>query len=724
MRPFVLRRMETQFGEIDAQDLWAWDRNDLPGPALAREVRDIVIRRRRPSFDRIWASTISVRLPEDWRRALSDEERLRLLPLVADDDAINAFPERTLREVKDALRLPVADVLGILAKIEALYWVATPVRRAPAVASQNLPDVTVDKSFVDQVRHCLSAPWLVKLDPGDLRFPAINGQSVDTWLEPQLRDQHLSGIAHGLCKRLLAANEATWADELRDIAVHAIENAEHRPGSELARIRWIDIFVARHGGVEGKTLAEIGTAVDLTRERVRQITEYMLSSLRMQPVKMPALERVLGAAGRIMPLPIDDANVQLARFLGDGQGLAAAMKFAEIIGLPSTVRLAEARALTSDGYRPVPILEATASPSTWMNAALSFARRDCTSIGCSNFIRIAGFLALQEGVAQDLETLRSLLEAAPGFRMLDSEAGWFTLADSENSAAAARMRKLMSVSGGSTDLDTVASALMTDDRWFNRDAGASGWALAIPPVHVLSELFAGWAWLSSNAHNRYTTIAPIKQSSALSRTEACAVDAVLEMKGAATRAEIASRIMSEIGVTSMAVSFTLATSPALLKLEHGIYGIRGLSIPIEGLAKARMRRAAERASTTKRGAPSDLAEIDFAKPHRTVVTQSASSVVAYRRVVYLPRYLVGKVKGRFDHAGSSLPPITVGARQQIRGLAAAAERVGILPGATFELEFDPLGRTYEIFARGLPSTEPDPATWVRTLRRDAQAEAE
>ena len=498
---FVVRPLECSVGTVDSRELLAWPRLSLPSNGTASDLRAQFVKRRRASFDVIWNARVNVKIVEDWRRALNDDERLRLLPLLRNEDAIHAFPQLTLRAVKDAMRMPVADTLGVLAKLEALYWVPSLGRRASSARIKTLAEISIDADFVERMQSCLASPWIDALEPDDLRFPRVDGQKLAPWIGAQLSKPVLSGMEHDLCLRLLAADKASWIDELADLVLCGIEHADPRPGSDEARQRWIGIFMARYGGPRGLELQTVGDRFGITRERVRQICDAILVSLRAQPVKMPALERLLSAAARVMPLPMEDADTQLARFLGDGCGLQAAMQFAEAMGLPSPVRQASPLARTHAGYKPVSIVEAASAPATWVSAALAHARRDCTFVGCTNFIRIAGLLAIEQGVAQDLETLQAVFSKAPGFRLLNAESGWFTLADSENSAAATRMRKLMSVVAGSVDIDTVASALMTDDRWFYREGGR---ALAVPPLHVLAELFASWNWLTANGHNKYT----------------------------------------------------------------------------------------------------------------------------------------------------------------------------------------------------------------------------
>jgi len=253
--------------------------------------------------------------------------------------------------------MPVAEILGVLAKLEALYWIPTRWREAPSIDMQTLTDVSIDAGFVERMRACLSAPWINALQPGDLRFPAINGQNPAVCIAAQLDRLMLPGQIHDLCMRLLAADEASWAEELTDMVKHGIEHADPQPGSNEAKQRWIGIFLARHGGLRGLELQTVGDRFGITRERVRQICDAILVSLRAQPVKMPALERLLSVAARVMPLSMDEANNQLARFLGDGCGLQAAIQFAEAMNLPSPVRQASPMARTLDGYKPVSIVD-------------------------------------------------------------------------------------------------------------------------------------------------------------------------------------------------------------------------------------------------------------------------------------------------------------------------------------------------------------------------------
>jgi hypothetical protein len=58
----------------------------------------------------------------------------------AQEEAAPRLPAMTLRELKDGLRLSVADTLGVLAKIEALNWISIPTPPASSPATQSLSE--------------------------------------------------------------------------------------------------------------------------------------------------------------------------------------------------------------------------------------------------------------------------------------------------------------------------------------------------------------------------------------------------------------------------------------------------------------------------------------------------------------------------------------------------------------------------------------------------------
>lgn len=693
---FMRRPLDSRYGPLSARELLAWPHPTLLSERAATLLRGDFVRRRRTNFDPVWNATVGVHLVPQWRDALDRTTRERVERFLLAGGA-QLLTRGSFRDIKHGLALPIAECLRILSRLEALYWVSGALpqgRRATRtlLSPEGQAAVPLEPAFVARLQSALTAPWVTRLDSADLRFPFAAHGGFAAWVQALLHGETMPASAYRTCERLVAAAESTWRSELTDVVRHAIELASPGPGGEEAKARWIAIFLARYGGRERLTLQAVGDRYGITRERVRQIGDAILAALKTQPMALPALDRLFAAAERVMPMSVDEADEQLRRFLGEGTGLAAALHFAEDVGVAAPISLRAHRARTNEGYRPVMIVDRAPDAATWVNAALAYARRDCTFVGCSSFIRIAGLLALDHAVAVDGEALRTVFREAPGYRALDASATWFTLADSELSAAATRVRKLMAVANGEVDLDTIASALMTDDRWLHRD-GERG--LGLPPLHVLGRLLAGWSWLAGNAHHRFTARAPIEASSVLSPTEQCVLAAAETRDGVVTRAEIVDAVAHETGASIMAVSLALAQSPTVVRIDNALYAIRGRALSAEGLRNARERR--QRALQRRPAALTQaLDALERRLPVRITLTQSASTVPVTRRVVYLPRSPVTKLAGRFTDARGESGDIDVKSNGQILRLAAAAERSGIQPGQRFEVAFDMHGRTFEV----------------------------
>ena len=347
-------------------------------------------------------------------------------------------------------------------------------------------------------------------------------------------------------------------------------------------------MVARHMSAKGpgRTLQEVGALFEVTRERIRQVCEAMEQVMHETPPVTPALDRVLRATARIAPCSLDEVNEQLARFIGEGTGIEALIAWAETLGRQNlVVRCGQAR-LRLRGHLMNVKMVVLAGAGEWMAAALRHASRDCSVMGCTTVMRVAGQLSLKEGIAPGQEALETTLSEGTGFRWLDRESGWFSLGDSTSSSAATRVRKIMSVAHEAVGADQIGAAFASDDMWLYREEKR---AFAIPPPHVLRELFLGWDFLSVVQKGRFAPRTELDPEGLLSPPERVTIKVVEAHGGVACRFEVKAAIMSTLGTTDMAVAAMLGSSPVILKLEHGLYALRGRRVGDAALDAARMR---------------------------------------------------------------------------------------------------------------------------------------
>lgn len=686
----IRKRLSCSFGKLEGDLLLAW-RGPLPGAHRAQEIRDKFILGRRNVFHEIWPMQVGVHVVEGWERVVDPLFRQRLASFLDTLVSRDQFPTLSLQDIKDGLHMRLSAVLEGLAKMEALYWGAGEVQAVLAPSSDSAQPAVlqrVSEQWVLGVKIALRSGWIDSLAANDLRFESPANQPLGQWICKEIENAELPKNFIDLCDALVAADKCDWRTELNSVATHALRNSTRRPGSPAAAERWVSMFVHRYGGPRGTSLQEVGERFNVTRERVRQICDHVLEGIMSRPAMMPALDKLMAASARIAPMQFQEADQQLANLLGDGGGLEAALQFCEAIGRQTPAASIAVKTRSASGYEPVRLLQTGDDDLDWVNRALQFARKECRAVGCTNYLRVAGFLSLQEGKAVDADWLDGLFKGLPGFVQIEEAGGWFSLPSGEECAIAVRLRKLLSVATHDVGIDDLLTAISTDGRILvDKD-----WALTLPPVHVLAKLIASWTWLHADGHNKYRAKEPIKVDDVLSELELIAFRVMLDNQEVVTRTDLYAVLVSEHGLSNVALSFALSNSPIFAKVEHGVYRINGRQLSIDGLIAARKRRFME----VNTVAP--VAVVDPNTPLKIEVRQTGSASSIPRRVVYLPAAYRDCITGKFIHARGIWPPINVTPGMQVTKLADVADSAGIQPREIFELEVHLASRTYDLQA--------------------------
>ncbi|MDZ7914357.1 MAG: hypothetical protein U5O16_21365 [Rhodococcus sp. (in: high G+C Gram-positive bacteria)] len=466
----------------------------------------------------------------------------------------------------------------------------------PKESTNDLPPVKVTPDLRRRAKAALALPWLDQVTRNDLRFGHAGKAGLAGWIATHLQAKKVPSSFLSLLDRLLSADKLTAEAEARELILQAARNRMPRSGGEEPMHRRAAMLMRRHLSRTGagQTLSEVGTEFGVTKQRVLQVCAAIEDLLATADVVTPVLDRVLQAAARISPASVDEINGQLRHLIGDDAGIESLVSWAALLGRETTaIRYERVRTEVRGRRVDVTMVQAADAPP-WVGAMMRHVSRDSSMFGCTNLLRIAGLLAVKEGVAPGRQAIEMALEAAEGLRWLDQQTGWFTLGDNSGCSAASRVRKIIAVAQETIGTDEIAGALASDDMWMYRETASLG--LATPPVHVLRELFLGWPWLKVVQQGRFVAGPGFDATGVLSDIEQIIVRVVTAHDGVACRFEFVDVVSGELGLTDEPLSATLGTSPIVERIEYGIYRLRGRRFG-DGAVSAARRRLRERAAS-------------------------------------------------------------------------------------------------------------------------------
>ncbi len=671
------RPLECWAGDIQPGELLRWERKgDLPASARD-DLRQTIVKRTRPRAEYFWQQPVGVRMADGWRERLSGADRKRVEQLPLTD--IRPLEVWTLRDVKEGLRQPLEQTLAILAKLESVYWVPPSPSESDARRSgtdYGSPVVVTDE-LRQQTALALELPWLDRVASNDVRLAFPGAAPLTAWLTEQISGHAVHPSMPGLVARLLRATSLTAEAEAREIVEAVVRHRLPRADVTAAR-RWVDMvvrrYISRNGS--GRILADVGDEFSVTRERVRQVCEAFETCVAENHVCTPALDRALLAGARVAPLAVDELDEELRRFIGDGAGFESLMGWARALGMENLPLSCE-RVRTYVRGEVVEVTMAQA-PDTqpWVAAMIRHVSRDSSMFGCTNVLRIAGRLALKEGLAPGQESLETALQATNGFRWLDKDTGWFSLGDSSGCSAASRVRKIMAVAEATVGTDEIAAALASDDMWMYRETSSLG--LATPPVHVLRELLKAWPWLRVVQKGRFVPSELFDRSRALSDVEQACMAVILANNGVACRFELKEVVVGKLGLTDVLLAAVLGSSPIFDRLEHGLYALIGRRMG-DGAVNAARQRLRQRSGSPE-PPPFDLRSDEFVGR----VTDASLRNEQYSVPARFHARLVGKRHRVLDEAGAVIGE----ARVSQSGALAGVNRLfaDLSPGDTLRVE--------------------------------------
>lgn len=583
----MTRPFECWSGVVQPQELLDWNRpSDLTEKAR-QEIRKQVIKRLRPKMANAWTLKTNIVVAAGWENHATSREKYLMREVAYRGLKLS---DMTLHEVKSLVHMPLEHLFAALANLESLSWIPPSPAPTPAPPPGPTAPVPMTDELREKIDSALLVSWLEDVTSSDLRFAYPPGQTLPQWLKSQRESLQCWYAIDDLLDALLLADKATARAEVEAIARICITHHYIRNRATADHIETrLKIFCTRYLRKHGcnLTLQQVGDQIGITRERVRQVCDQVLETWKDSGVATPAISRALRMASRLAPAGLTEINEQIAPYLGDDLSIEALCTLSEDLEIPMDVVLHHGNVRMRQQAVPVRIVGRSKDDAEWIEDVIRYAKSDCSLIGCSSIIRVAGILALESGVAIPRSTIDAVIEQVDGFRWLDKASSWFTFTSSETSSAALRIMKVFAVANQSISVEELGAALLDDEEWLQRGEKL---APAIPPQHILRDLLSGWNWLEQLQHTRFALRADLPDG-VLSPTEALAAEAIEAHGGIALRREVVDYVRSRLDISEVAVSFMLARCPAIKRWEKNVYGLRGRPIPLKALEDARERSA-------------------------------------------------------------------------------------------------------------------------------------
>lgn len=379
------------------------------------------------------------------------------------------------------------------------------------------------------------------------------------------------------------SKEATFEDHVRAFAQRAAVAAALSTEQETERAAFI--VAARYGCSEdGRTLAAIGEALGLTRERVRQIEKSTRDAAAPTSSAANEIRRLDGEIRAFLPAAREDADAHFRRRLGRLPSVADVMRFChDVLDGDQPVSLLAFKRRRSGARVLVP----RAQTADWVEHACRVAGLLTSQTGAAMLDVVAGRVAFDLGVAVSRDALVRALAVHPNFKWLDERGGWFAIDSVGRQALEMRLKKLLSVARTALDFDDVMESLAVEPPRAKQPESPPQ-----PHYRAMLARIRSYPWIDLDIRNRLSPTRPISMSQVLTPVERRFVEAIERGGGSASTGELVAAGMKE-EFTENGVRMMIRTSPILRRLDRARYALRGRAPAHPGKLAAKSPRRVE-----------------------------------------------------------------------------------------------------------------------------------
>lgn len=409
--------------------------------------------------------------------------------------------------------------------------------------------------------------------------------------EGWLRNTHLKAYPPAPFPRLEPAEGMTVAREMQAVCSwFARKNPYHRTIDydtlSPAEVRMVDIMLHRFGvyGEEVSTLQNIGDRIGLTRERVRQIGEEFIKNLDQVDIVTPALDRLVFDIQASLPCKVEDLDRVCRGLLGDSLTIVGADRFArEVLG-KSVVKMVS-NPSNMQGHSALVAIPEEAPDAADLRAIRQVAVSMVRSCGAAQLHFVAGMSStiLKRGITPE-EVERSC-KFFNHFEWLSEEDGWFWFGPAADNRAKTAALKVLSVATRNVDVEEIHDAMSRARMLRYTQDRQRPYMVDVPQV-VLREVLTRIPGIETVQYNDFRLDVAISPEDVLSETEMAIWNVIQLHGGVVTRQILLEEVLATRDITTVALNFAIDGSPILVRLDKGLWSIRGTRINAQAVAAA------------------------------------------------------------------------------------------------------------------------------------------
>lgn len=558
---------------------------------------------------------------------------------------------------------------------------------------KNMPSFATNehclRKFPDELTEAL---WERELEvpPGWLRDPEI--------VTPEIL------VAPAKPKPIEPSPEVTWstvADEIRAIAAWLSRKPKLKKTtvwSELtqAEHRWAEIFATRYGvnGAEAATLEAGGQRVGLTRERVRQIVDKMVSRAAQLPVPSKQFDLLHAEVMRLAPASTTEIEKMLRGLLGDKLGLADAQRFAAEILAKKVATFSTAPWAVNKSSKDFVLLFDQVENEPLLRSTRSVCMGMIRACGAANMYYVCGVVGQEVGNPIALEDVIKTARRVAGFEWLSEKHGWFWFGEDVSDNRLLNVtRKVMAAAQRKVDVGEIHTAMGRSQRFLSNKNEVNKFLVEVP-LHILTKILQKVSWLTCIQKNDFMVCNDEAVADCLSDIEKAVLDVIRSNDGVALKYEIDMHVKSKIGVTDIGIVMALAKSPCFVQPAHGLYSVCGCDISYQAMEKATLIAVGLTNSGTSGFADSNgwyKFEFELSEYH------------SKHKIIGLPALLGKKVNPGYYKINGQEETVQVVARNSGLTLLSKAlpiiESLSAKAGDPLTLEIDPTRMLAKLFKR-------------------------